>query len=60
MLLYPATVRSARGSVLIVAMLMAAIIGISLVSFIKLSNNSLKQANRTFYANSAMNLAEVD
>lgn len=53
------TLRSARGSVLIVAMLMAAIIGISLVSFIKLSNNSLKQANRTFYANSAMNLAEV-
>jgi hypothetical protein len=40
-------------------MLMAAIIGISLVSFIKLSNNSLKQAHRTFYSNSAMNLAEV-
>lgn len=48
-----------RGSVLIVAMLMAAIIGISLVSFIKLSNNSLIQAHRTFYSNSAMNLAEV-
>ena len=59
MLFYQSTLRSARGSVLIVAMLMAAIIGISLVSFIKLSNNSLKQANRTFYANSAMNLAEV-
>jgi len=51
--------RSTRGSVLIVAMLMAAIIGISLVSFIKLSDNSLKQAHRTFYSNSAMNLAEV-
>lgn len=55
----PSALRSARGSVLIVAMLMAAIIGISLVSFIKLSNNSLKQAHRTFYSNSAMNLAEV-
>jgi Tfp pilus assembly protein PilX len=51
--------RSDRGAVLIVAMLLAAIIGISLVSFIKLSNNSLKQAHRTFYSNSAMNLAEV-
>ncbi len=54
-----ATFRSARGSVLIVAMLMAAIIGIALVSFLKLSNNSLRQAHRTFYSNSAMNLAEV-
>lgn len=51
--------RSDRGSVLIVAMLLAAIIGISLVSYINLSNNSLKQAHRTFYSNSAMNLAEV-
>src|SRR4051812_42209906 len=50
---------SRRGSVLIVAMLLAAIIGVSLVSFIKLSTNSLKQAHRTFYSNSAMNLAEV-
>ncbi len=55
----PFVPRATRGSVLIVAMLMAAIIGISLVSFIKLSNNSLKQAHRTFYSNSAMNLAEV-
>lgn len=55
----PFSYRSTRGSVLIVAMLMAAIIGISLVSFIKLSDNSLKQAHRTFYSNSAMNLAEV-
>ncbi|MDB6114116.1 MAG: hypothetical protein JWQ62_1061, partial [Lacunisphaera sp.] len=56
---FPSPFRSARGSVLIVAMLLAAIIGISLVSFIKLSNNSLKQAHRTFYSNSGMNLAEV-
>jgi Tfp pilus assembly protein PilX len=51
--------RSDRGAVLIIAMLIAAIIGISLVSFLMLSNNSLKQAHRTFYSNSAMNLAEV-
>lgn len=51
--------RSERGSILIVAMLLAAIIGISLVSYLKLANNSLKQAQRTFYSNSGMNLAEV-
>jgi Tfp pilus assembly protein PilX len=51
--------RSNRGSTLIVTMLLAAIVSISLVSYLKLSNNSLKQANRTFYSNSAMNLAEV-
>ena len=50
---------SRRGSVLIVAMLLAAIIGISLVSYIKLANNSLKQATRSFYANSSMNIAEI-
>src|ERR1051326_809935 len=51
--------RSRRGSVLIVALLLAAIIGISLVSYLKLANGSLKQANRSFYANSGMNVAEV-
>lgn len=51
--------RGERGSVLIVALILAAVIGISLVSYIKLSNNSLKQAHRTFYSNSGMNLAEV-
>ncbi|MDB6170156.1 MAG: hypothetical protein JWM88_3020 [Verrucomicrobia bacterium] len=51
--------RSNQGTTLIVTMLLAAVIGVSLVSYIKLSNNSLRQANRTFYSNSAMNLAEV-
>lgn len=51
--------RSRRGSVLLVALLLAAIIGISLVSYINLANNSLKQASRSFYANSAMNVAEI-
>lgn len=48
-----------RGSALIVALVIAIIIAISLVSYIRLSNNSLKQAHRSFYSNSAMNLAEV-
>ncbi|HSH93272.1 MAG TPA: hypothetical protein VK968_03935, partial [Roseimicrobium sp.] len=51
--------RSQRGSVLIVAMLLAAIIGVSLVSYLKMSNNALNLAQRTFYSNSAMNLAEI-
>lgn len=51
--------RSSRGSVLIVTMILAAIIGISLVSYIKISTNSFKLAQRSFYANSAMNYVEV-
>lgn len=48
-----------RGSVLIVAMLVAAIVGISLVTYLKLSNTSLNISQRSFYNNSAMNLAET-
>ena len=48
-----------RGSVLIVAMILAAIIGISLVSYLKLSNSSLNISQRNFYDNAAMNLAET-
>lgn len=51
--------RRERGSVLIVAMLLAAIIGITLVSFLKLSNSTLNISQRNFYDNSAMNLAET-
>lgn len=51
--------RSSRGTVLIVSMLLAAIIGISLVSYITLANHSLSQASRSFYSNSAMNIAEI-
>ena len=47
------------GTVLIVAMLLAAIIGISLVAYLKLSNTSLNLSQRNFYDNSAMNLAET-
>jgi hypothetical protein len=55
----PPPFRSRRGSILIVAMLLAAIIGVSLVSYLKLSTNSLRQANRSFYSNAGMNLAEI-
>jgi Tfp pilus assembly protein PilX len=51
--------RREQGSVLIVAMLLAAIIGISLVTYIKLSASSLSISQRNFYDNSAMNLAET-
>jgi hypothetical protein len=50
---------SERGSVLIVAMCFAAIIAISLTSYIALATNSLKQSSRSFYASSAVNLAET-
>jgi hypothetical protein len=45
--------------VLIVAMILSAIIGISLVSYINVCTNSLRQANRSFHAYSANNLAEM-
>lgn len=44
---------------LIVAMLLSAIIAISLGSYIALSSNSLKLANRSFYNNASMNTAET-
>ena len=48
-----------RGSVLIVAMLMAGIIGISLSSYLNLAITSLNSANRSFYANSSVDYAEI-
>ncbi len=51
--------RAQRGSVLIVCLLLSAIIGISLVSYLKLSTTSLNLSLRSFYSNSAMNLAET-
>lgn len=49
---------SRRGSLLIVAMVLSAVIGISLGSYIALSGSSMKLANRSFYGTSAINLAE--
>jgi hypothetical protein len=47
-----------RGSLLIVAMIFAAVIGISLASYIQLGRTSLEISNRALYNNGAMNLAE--
>ncbi len=50
--------KSNQGSVLIVAMLLAAIIAIALGSYISMSTNALKLSNRSFYENASMNLAD--
>lgn len=48
-----------RGSALITALIFGIIIAITLVSYLKLSTNSLKLAHRTFFADAASNLAEA-
>ncbi len=48
-----------RGSVLITALLFASLIAIALTSYIRLTLTSLALADRSFYQNSAVNLAEV-
>ncbi|MFM1749450.1 MAG: hypothetical protein RLZZ188_3116, partial [Verrucomicrobiota bacterium] len=50
--------RRTRGALLIVALLICAIIGISITSYIQLGRTSLTVANRALYNNAAMNLAE--
>lgn len=50
--------RAERGSLLIVAMILTAVIGISLASYIRLGRTSLTISNRALYHNAAMNLAE--
>jgi hypothetical protein len=50
--------RAARGAVLIVALIFAAIVAISLGSYLQMSSTSLKLANRSFLSNAAMNLTE--
>lgn len=47
-----------RGSALIVTLLMCAIIGISLASYLQLGRTSLTVSNRALFNNAAMNLAE--
>src|SRR5437868_1477507 len=49
----------ARGSVLIVTMLLSAVIGVSLVSYLKLTTKTLQLSHRTFFADNASNLAET-
>jgi hypothetical protein len=48
-----------RGSVLLVALILCGVIGISLGSYLLLSGSSLKLANRSFFNTSAINLAET-
>jgi hypothetical protein len=50
--------RRDRGSLLIVAMILSAVIGLSLASYIQLGRSSLIISNRALYNNAAMNLAE--
>ncbi|MBI2812976.1 MAG: hypothetical protein HYX71_01680 [Opitutae bacterium] len=50
--------KSQRGSLLIVSMIMCAIIGISIVSYLNLGKSSQSIANRALYNNGAMNIAE--
>lgn len=52
------TLQSQRGSLLIVAMLLSAVIGISLASYLQLSRTAMTISNRAVYSNAAMNLAE--
>jgi Tfp pilus assembly protein PilX len=50
--------RSERGGLLITAMIFSAIIGVSIVSFIRLGRTTGQISNRGLYNNAAMNLAE--
>lgn len=50
--------RSERGSLLIVAMILCAVIGISIASYIRLGVQGQKISNRALYNNGAINLAE--
>ncbi|MES1194279.1 MAG: hypothetical protein ABUL65_00200, partial [Opitutus sp.] len=48
-----------RGSLMIVALILCAVIGISLASFIQLGRTGLNISNRAFYNNAGINLAET-
>jgi Tfp pilus assembly protein PilX len=54
----PSPFASERGSLLIVAMILSAVIGISIASYIRLGVQSQKISNRALYNNAAINLAE--
>jgi hypothetical protein len=47
-----------RGSVLIVALIFSAIIAISITSYVQLTVNAMRLADRSFYANGAQNLLD--
>ncbi len=51
--------KSNRGSVMLVALIFAAILAIALTSYLKLSLSAGKLANRSFYLNAAQNVADT-
>ncbi len=51
--------KSNRGSVMLVALIFAAILAIALTSYLKLSLGAGKLANRSFYLNAAQNVADT-
>jgi hypothetical protein len=53
------SITSNRGSVLIVALILAAILAISLTSYLKLALNAGNLANRSFHFNAAHNLVDT-
>lgn len=50
---------SQRGSLLIVSMIFAAVLGIAITSYIQLARSNLNISNRSFYNNAAINIAEM-
>ena len=50
--------RSSRGSLLIVAMILCAVIGVSIASYLSLARTGMQISDRGLYNNAAMNLAE--
>ena len=56
---WPAHSRRKGGFAMIVVILVASIAAISLMSYVQLSLNGLKMAERSFHTNGAMNLAEL-
>jgi hypothetical protein len=53
------TSNSGRGSVLITALILSAIVAIFLTSYMTLVSSTIKLANRSFYSNAAMNLVDT-
>ncbi len=48
-----------RGSLLIVAMIFAAVLGIAITTYIRMARSNLTISNRAFYNNAGINLAET-
>lgn len=51
--------KSRRGSLLIVAMIFSAVLGIAITSYIQLARTNLNVSSRAFYNNAGINLAET-